>query len=220
MKKTNNHLMIFLSVLLFGGLWGIVEATVGTFLHLPFIHRGLFLSSTTILVPMAYMIMGACYKKTGTFRSVLYMGVLASGIKAISCAIFKMDFTPVYYMLIESAAMGVAVLIVRPKNIISFAGLGTFIIANTLYLGFATFIRIDVLTATGAEILDNITKYAITMNFIAVLYTFAFGAILYGFIKLAEKREWSFDKVKKVIYHPAFASGMAAIALVLTLVLR
>ena len=97
---------ILFSVLLFGGLWGIVEATLGTVLHLPIIHKTMFLSSTTILVPIAYFLMGACYKRTQSYRSVFYMGVLAASIKAISCAIFMMSFNPCFYMLLEAMAMG------------------------------------------------------------------------------------------------------------------
>ena len=36
----------------------------------------------------------------------------------------------------------------------------------------------------------------------------------------AEAKEWNFSKVKQVIYHPAFAGSMAAIALVVTLILH
>ena len=34
MEKKYEPLKIFFGVLLFGGLWGILEATLGTFLHL------------------------------------------------------------------------------------------------------------------------------------------------------------------------------------------
>lgn len=224
MEETNTNkariLNIAFSVLLFGGLWGIVEATLGTVLHLPIVHRTMFLSSTTILVPIAYFLMGACYKRTGTFRSVLYMGFLAAAIKAISCAIFKMSFNPVYYMLIETAAMGGALALIRPKNVISFAGLGTFILANTLYLGTSTFLRVNVAAVTSAELMNNIETYVFMFNCVAILYAFAAGAAIYGIIKLAEYFSWDMSKVKKVIFHPAFAGSMATIALVVTLVLR
>ena len=224
MEETNTNkariFNIIFSVLLFGGLWGIVEATLGTVLHLPIIHRTMFLSSTTILVPIAYFLMGACYKRTGTFRSVLYMGFLAAAIKAISCAIFKMSFNPVYYMLIEAAAMGGALALIRPKNVISFAGLGTMILANTLYLGTSTFIRVNVMAVTSAELMNNVETYVFKFNCVAILYTFAVGAAIYGIIKLAEHFSWDMSKVKKVILHPAFASSMAVVALVVTLVLR
>ena len=218
MEKKQRILKIVFSVLLFGGLWGILEATLGTLLHMPFVPGTMFLASTTIMVPIAYFLMGACYKRTETFRSIFYMGVLAAGIKLISCLIFHMSFNPVYHILLESLFMGVALLIIRPKKIISFAGLGTMIIANTLYLGTSTFLRMNVMTSTQSMFMANFEKYTFMFNCVAILYTFAAGALLFGVLKLAEKYEWDFSKVKKVIYHPAFASGTAAVALVLAIV--
>ena len=220
MERRQNILKTLFAVLLFGGAWGIIEATLGTVLHLPIVHRTMFLSSTTILVPIAYFLMGACYKRSGNMRSVLYMGILAASMKAISCAIFKMSFNPCFYILMEALSMGIALLVIRPKKVISFAGLGTFIIANTLYLGISTFLRINVANATATQVMENLEKYMFMYNCVAILYTFALGAIIYGVMKLIEVKEWSFSKVKEVIYHPAFASSIAAIALVVTIVLR
>lgn len=219
-KTLNKHLQILIYVLFFGGLWGILEATLGTLLHMPFIPGKVFLASSTIMVPIAYFLMGACYKKTGTLRSVMYMGLLAAGIKTISCLIFNMSFNPVYYILLESVFMGVALLVIRPKQIISFTGLGTMILANTLYLGISTFIRVDVINSTPSMFLANFEQYILTINCVAILYTFVTGALIYGGMKLVEKHSWDFSKIEKVIYHPAFASGVAAVALVLTIVIR
>lgn len=220
MEKRAKILNVIFPVLLFGGLWGILEATLGSLLHMPFIPGTMFLASSTIMVPIAYFLMGACYKKTNFFACPIFMGFLAAGIKAISCLIFHMSFNPVYYILLESAFMAVAMLIVRPKKILSFAGLGTMIIANTLYLGVSTFLRVNVMTTTQKVFMANFEKYTFMFNCVAILYTFAFGAMLFGLTKLAKKYNWNFDKVEKVIYHPAFASGAAAIALVLTIVIR
>lgn len=220
MEKRSNILKMLFAILLFGGAWGIIEATLGTVLHLPIVHRTMFLSSTTILVPIAYFLMGGCYKRTGSMRSVLYMGILAAGMKAIACAIFKMSFNPCFYILMEAAAMGVALLVIRPKKVVSYAGLATFIVANTLYLGVSTFLRINVANATASQIMANIETYVFNFNCVAILYAFVAGSIIYGIMKLAEAKQWNFSKVKQIIYHPAFASSMAAIALVVTLILR
>ena len=219
-KPMNKHLAILFSVLLFGGLWGILEATLGTLLHLPIVKGTMYLASTTIMVPIAYFLMGACYKKTGTFRSAMYMGILAAAIKSLSCLIFKMSFNPVYHILLESLFMGLALLIIRPKKILSFAGLGTLILANTFYLGVSTFLRVDVMHNTLSDFMANFEKYTFMFNCVAIIYSFAFGALLFGVTKLAEKFSWDFSKVKNVIYHPAFASSVAAVAVVLTLVIK
>ena len=219
-NKKTNRLNILFSVLLFGGLWGIVEATLGTILHLPMVKGPIFLSSTAVLLPIACFFMGACYKRTQTFRSVLYMGILAGGIKALSCWIFVMDFKPVAYMIFESLMMGVALLIIRPKKVLSYQGLATFVLASTLYLVSSSLLRLDLANLTQEIVMADFEKYVLKYNALAILYTFAFGAILFGFTKLAEKYNWNFDKIKTVIYHPAFASGVAAVAVVLTFVLR
>ena len=219
-SRKSEILNIVFSVLLFGGLWGIVEATLGTLLHLPVIHRTMFMSSTTILVPIAFALMSACYKKTGTFRTCFYMGILAASMKAISCLIFKMSFNPCYYILIESLAMGVAVLVIRPKKIVSYAGLATGILASTLYLGASTPLRINIMTSTVAQVMANIEKYVFMFNCVAILYMFAAGAIVYGILKLVEVKGWNFSKVKEFFCHPAFAGSVAAVALAVTLILH
>ncbi len=220
MEKREKTLKILFSTLLFGGLWGILEATLGSLLHMHFIPNTMFLSSSAIMVPIAYFLMGACYKRSGTFRSVFYMGLITASIKALACLIFHMAFNPIYYILMESVFMGVALLVVRPKKILSFAGLGTFIIANTLYLSASTFLRVDAMHATSAVFFANLEKYALTINMIAILYSFVFGAILYGVKELALKHNWNFSKIEKIVYHPAFASSACMIALLLTFVIR
>ena len=220
LTRKQEILNMLFTVLLFGGLWGIVEASLGTLLHMPFVHRTMFLSSTTILVPIAFGLMGACYKRTNTFRCCFYMGILAASMKALSCLIFKMSFNPCYYILLESLAMGVAVLVIRPKQIISFAGLATVIIASTLYLTASTPLRINISGVTAAQFMDNVETYVFKFNCVAILYMFAAGAIIFGFLKLAEAKQWNFSKVKDIINHPAFSGSVAAIALAVTLILH
>lgn len=220
MEKRTNILKTLFAVLLFGGAWGFIEATLGTILHLPIVHRTMFLSSTTILVPIACFLMGACYKRAGNMRSVLYMGVLAAGMKAISSAIFAMSFNPCFYILMEAASMGIALLVIRPKKVISYSGLATFIIANTLYLGISTFLRINVANATMTQVMENVEKYVFMFNCVAILYVFIAGAIIYGVMELIKVKAWNLSKVKQIIYHPAFASSVAVAAFVVTLILR
>ncbi|MBO6261905.1 MAG: hypothetical protein J6N95_04805 [Bacilli bacterium] len=221
MEKKHESLKIFFGVLLFGGLWGILEATLGSFLHLPFMEAaGMYACSTTIMVPLAYMCMGACYKRTGVARSSIYMGLMAAGIKAIVCAIFGLKFNPVYYILMEALVGAIALFVMKPKELISFKGLGTFIIANTVYLVVSTFIRVDLGIKPVADFVANLEKYALTLNCIAILYVFIAGLALYGLKKLAEVKEWKFEGLKKIIYSPITAASVAAVMMVVTFVLR
>ncbi len=222
MKEQNKHLVILFSVLLFGGLWGLVEASLGTLLHMiPHGARLIFWSSTTVLLPIAYFLMGACYKKTGAARSIIYMGLLASGIKLISALIFRSKLEPALYMLVEAACMSLALLAIRPKKVISFTGLGVFILASTSYLLFTTFYRLSgTAEITSQVVVDNITKYVFTYNCVAILYAFAIGAAIYGLIKLSEKFSWNMDGVKKIIYSPITAGVVVTAMVAVTMVLH
>lgn len=221
MEKKYNPLNILFSVLLFGGLWGILEATLGSFLHLPFVDAaGMYACSTTIMVPIAYYLMGGCYKRTNTFRSVLYMGMLAAGIKALVCVIFHLSFNPVYYILLEATCMAGAIAAIRPTKVISFRGLGTMILANTSYLILATFIRMNPARTTFDAFMVNLEKYAFMFNCVAIIYTFGSGAIIYGVMQLANKFSWNFDGVKKVIYSPITAGAVASAMVVVMFLVR
>ena len=220
-EKRYNPLKILFAVLLFGGLWGILEATLGTLLHLPIVDKaGMYACSTTIMVPIAYFLMGACYKRTDTFRSVFYMGFLAGAIKALVCVIFHLSFNPVYYIILEALCMGGALALFRPTNVISFKGLATMILANTTYLALATFIRINVVTSTPKMFMANFEKYTFMFNAVAILYTFAAGAAIYGIMQLANKFEWKFDGVKKIVYSPITAAVVATVMVALTFIIR
>ena len=121
-KKFN--LSLLFNVLFWGGLWGIVEATLGTILHLPaFEGAGLFLGSSVIIIPIAYFLMANCYKRTNSFYSVYLMGVLAALIKlsvGFVIGFINKVYNPAIYIVVESLAMGTALLIIRPTNVLSF----------------------------------------------------------------------------------------------------
>ncbi len=222
-KKFN--LKTVLTILFWGGLWGIVEATLGTILHLPGIDgMGIYGASTAIVVPIAYCLMANCYKKTGSFTAVYLMGVLAATIK-LSVA-FVVGFTqkvynPAIYIVIEALCMGSALAVFRPKDVVSLKTFGAIVVANTVYqfmflcvramYGNNAFASMEAWTKTGE-------KYMFTMNGLAIVYTMSVGSIAYGIIKLAEKREWKikFD-LNKIIYSPITASVAVILAIGLTI---
>ena len=222
MEKKYEPLKILFGVLFFGGLWGIIEATLGSFLHLPMVKAaGIFVSNSAILVPLSMFLMGACYKRVGNARSILYMGVLAGSIKAIVCAIFLFDITPVFHILLEALSMAGALALIRPEKILSFKGLGTFILANTVYLTVSMIVRFKGGSiATPESVMSYIQKYVLMINGLAILYTFAVGAILYGIVKLAEVKEWKLEGLKKIVYSPITASIVAATMVVVTFLVR
>ena len=120
----------------------------------------------------------------------------------------------------EALVGAIALFVMKPKELVSFKGLGTFIIANTVYLVASTFIRVDLGIKPVADFVANLEKYALTLNCIAILYIFIAGLALYGLKKLAEVKEWKFEGLKKIIYSPITAASVAAVMMVVTFVLR
>ena len=224
MKEKSKFLPILFSVLLFGGLWGIIEATLGTILHLPFFEGfGVFGKTSSIILPMAFVLMAMCYKKTKTVYAVFLMGVVAALIKlpvAFFIGFTDRIYNPMMYIIIESLLMGGALYAFKPTSVVSLKTFGAIVLANTLY----QFSYICISGWMGGvnpfASMAKWEKYLLTINCVAILYTFGFGLIAYGVIKLAEKFNWDFSKVKQVVFHPAFASSIAAVAIVLTVVLR
>ena len=220
---------IIFQVLFWGALWGIVEATLGTILHLPaFDAPGIYLCSSTIIIPIAYCLMANCYKRTGSFYSVYLMGVLAGVIKLTTAFIvgfINRVYMPAIYIVVEALAMGTVLAVFKPKNVLSLKTFASVVVANTVYQFMYLVIRIadggqNVFASleawrSGAE------KYILSINFVACFYTLAIGGAVYGLLKLAEKKEWNLKfSLDKIIYSPIAASISVGLALVLTITLK
>lgn len=227
-KTMNTKLRFVLDVLLFGSLWGILEATLGTLLHLPMFDKaGMYAASTTIMVPIAYYLMANCFKRTGTVFAMPCMGVLAALIKltvAFVVGFRPSVYNPAIYIVVESLAMMGALAIFRPTNVLSLRTLAAVILANTTYQFAYLMINwanggTNVFASEKAWI--NVgEKYLFKFNCVAILYLFASGALFYGLFKLFEKLniEVKFN-YKKIIYSPITASVAFVLAVVLTITL-
>ena len=225
-NKKTNFLKIVFSVLFFGALWGILEATLGTLLHLPFFDKlGIYGASTTIIVPLAYFLMANCYKKTNKFYAVYLMGVIASAIKlsvALVIGFRPSVYNPAIYIIVEALAMGTALLAFRPKNVLSLKTLGAIIAANTVYQ--FSYLMIN-MASGGTNVFASEKawqlvgeKYLFTVNAVAILYSFVGGLLLFGAYKLLARLniETKFD-INKLIYSPITASVAMILALGLSM---
>ena len=223
-KKTLTLTILF-NVLFWGALWGIVEATLGTILHLPlFETAGIYGKSSVIIIPIAYCLMANCYKKTNSFYAVFLMGLVAGTIKlSVGFIIGFIDrvYFPALYIVLEALAMGSALAIFRPKNVLSLKTFAAIVVANTVY----QFSYLCVAAMNGSRNVfasyeawqSGAEKYLFTINCIAILYSLAIGAIALGVIRLIEKREWTFKfDLNKLINSPITASVAVTLAIALT----
>ena len=225
---TNKKLKMLFTVLFFGGMWGLVEATLGTVLHLPFFDNiGVYGSSTAIMLPIAFYLMGLCYKKTNTLRAVAYIGLIAGIIKLstfIVVGFTQKVYMPSIYIVLESLAMVGALAITRPTKVLSAKSFLTVAIASTSYL----LVYLVVRQIQGTPIFTDYNTwvekgeiYLFNANAVMLLYVGVSGAIAFGISKLAEARNWKFNKElgNKILYNPITASGVFAAGLVTTVLL-
>lgn len=227
MENTNKkfNLRMVLTILFWGALWGIVEATLGTILHLPgFEGTGIYFASSTIILPIAYCLMANCYKKTNSFYSVYLMGIVAGIIKlSVGFVIGFIDrvYFPAMYIVLEALAMGSALALFRPKNVLSLKTFGALVLANTTY----QFMYLVVRSLTSESVFASMDawkaageKYLFTINGVAILYSFAIGGAAFGIFKLAEKYNWNlkFD-FNKLVTSPISVSIALALSFGLTI---
>ncbi len=82
----NNPLSLIITVIFFGALWGILEATLGYALQfLPAFFSGL------IMFPIATGILTKAYQRTSSQKALLMIGVVAATIKSVNL------FMPIYH---------------------------------------------------------------------------------------------------------------------------
>ncbi len=225
-RPMNSKLRLFLDVLLFGSIWGLLETSLGTLLHLSaFSGAGIFLKTSIVMVTIAGFLMAMCYKRTRSLLSIIYMGLIAAAIKFTAAFIIGFNtyvYTPAMYIVIESLAMTASLAVFKPDRVLSPKTLATFVLANTTYQ-FSYIIFSGLLGGTNAfASMANWekvgVKYLFTYNGLAILYTFAIGGIAYGVMKALEKAEVKVNfNLKKVVFSPITASIAFAIAIAVTL---
>lgn len=234
MEKRKKFFSYLFPILLYGSLWGIFEATLGTILHLPaFEAGGLFTKSSIIIIPVAFFIMALCYKKTGSLKSVVFAGLIAASIKLSTAIVVPFTiyvYFPAIYIVVESLAMFGALAIFRPTKVLSLKTFASFVIACTTYQ--FTYICICSITAVAAPgLTGNINafasmenwkkvgeKYLFTYNGVAIIYALLAGGAMYGISKLLTKLnvQVKFD-YKRIINSPITASVALVAAFALTI---
>jgi hypothetical protein len=226
---TNKHLKTFLIVLFFGAVWGLAEAVIGTFVHL---DLGAVNSSSAVMLPIAFYLMGLCYTKTKSLTSVLYIGLIAAAIKfSLVFVVGWIDkiYTPPIYIVAEAlAAMG-AIAVLRPTRVLSAKSFLTVAIAGTAYMVFLiVFKQIQGIINNKPFIYDLESwkaegeEYLLTKNAAMLITTGVIGGISYGIMKLAEKMNWKFNKdtVETVLYNPITASVAVVVAVASTILFK
>lgn len=227
MKKSK----LIITVLMLGGLWGLLEATLGTILHLEAFDSIVF-ASTAVLLPLAYVICGRAYTITGKARTALYVGIVAAAIKSV-CFFFvpmvNKVVNPMVAILLESSIMAVAFRVTKPAKICSLKSFVTFIVASTViriaYVGYSMATAVPFQSAylvEGSVVWSKVIEYVVTMNAISFAYVALYMGIGVGIKALAKRPNFAkfTAKVQHFAYSPVFAAVMICAAVVSTIFLK
>lgn len=189
-KMKTNRKTILLSVIFFGSIWGILEATLGYALHfLPVLISG------SIMFPIAATIMLMTYHQTKSRNAMIYVAMIAASIKAVNFFMPGLlpikTYNPMISIMLQSVVVFAVLPMVEKKHfVIQVIGLGLvslswralFIInisINNILTGFVfnqlassktiiSFIvisgLIETLILTGFAIIQQLSKQRIHFN--------------------------------------------------------
>ncbi len=208
-----NKKQIISSIIFFGALWGIIEATLGYVLHfLPIFISG------TILFPIVSFILYKAYTVTQSKMSLVFIGVVAAAIKSINLFLpyfspFKI-INPMISIILESLLV-VAVVGILSKDDTK-SKVSGFVLASigwrALYLGY---MGIQYLT-TGFVSSYLVTFYA-TFEY-TVLFGLLSAGIAFGFHYLDK---YVSNNSKRSIFaniNPAISVAVLVLAVIVTVV--
>lgn len=127
-EQVQKWMRIFLGILLFGSLWGALEATLGGLLAV--VH---FPQHGAVMANIGFLTMGAAFALYRRPGMPLGIAAVAASFKLLDVAIFqvppltRMVINPMVAIILEALAFeGVALLILRrwPRNVLAQAGAG------------------------------------------------------------------------------------------------
>lgn len=115
MKKTKN---IWIYVVFFGAIWGILEATLGYVLQfLPPLVSG------SIMFPIAATLMMMTYQNTKSRSSMIYVAAIAATIKAINLFMPGLPaiktYNPMIAMMLQSFVLVIFIPLFKKENLTS-----------------------------------------------------------------------------------------------------
>jgi hypothetical protein len=171
------------SIIFWGALWGIAEATVGHLLHIVALPIGWL-----VWFPLAYGFMGQVYRQTGRPKAIFLTAVVAASIKLVDLLMpIRIDYVinPAVSIILEGLAVFTAVRISMVKRQQPSAGLGPIAVASVLwralYFLYAHFLPpalFEISPVNGVLPLMRFLLFESTVN----------SFFIYGVFKLFRKR--------------------------------
>lgn len=196
-------------IVFFGAIWGITEATLGYLLHfLPPTIAGI------IMFPIAVFILVKAFKATGSRTSLIFVGVVAAGIKAIDFALpgmmsFKI-INPMISIVMESLLVAAVYPLLKKADWKSRLA-GSMAASAGWRAGYVLYMTVQFLI-TGF-VSNYIASAAAAVNFV-ILNGILSGALVMGVLMIEPKLT-----LKTVKFRPVYALAALVFAAGLQLLL-
>ena len=144
LSESGNTLYVILGILVFGSVWGLVEATLGGALHLVhFAYKGAVTGGVGMAIMAAFV---ATYRRP---KLVLWLGVIAALFKPLSALIYGQ---PVF-----------APFVVNPASAIILEALGFTLVVSLVFKGFEGTVKTRIGAGVAAGYL-SIILYAVAAS--------------------------------------------------------
>jgi hypothetical protein len=144
LSESGNALYVMVGILVFGSVWGLVEATLGGALHLVhFAYKGAITGGVGMAIMAAFV---ATYRRP---KLVFWLGVIAALFKPLSALIYGQ---PVF-----------APFVVNPASAIILEALGFTLVVSLLFKGFEGSVRTRIGAGVAAGYL-SIILYAVAAS--------------------------------------------------------
>lgn len=212
MNPQKTKLQLVSIILLYGSIWGLVEATVGYVLHwLPALIAG------SILFPFALMILRHGYLQTQSRMSVFLMGVVAAAIKSVN--LFMPNLTiwkainPMVAILIEAAFASIIVGVLSKDRLLK-----TALLVGVAAIGWK--VAFVLYQAANGYLIGAYAPYLQSVSGL-VQFVFIQGSLSWIFaltlLHVGSKLEgWTIEKA----FRPVYAASTFVIAILATLWIR
>jgi len=172
--KNNQAVKLLLTAVFYGSLWGILEASLGHFLHyIPLPLSGF------IMFPLAYLLMRRAFRITGDSRVIFLMGFIAAAIKLVDLAIPGLPavktINPAMALLIEAMAVGIYSSVKLNQTALIPRILGINFSWRVFFLGFA--FLVDRFTAAKVGLVQSsktVLIFLLVNGILSAVFTLAF----------------------------------------------
>lgn len=219
------------TIIFWGALWGLEEATLGHLLHLTPLSIGWFL-----WFPLSYLFMSMVYKQTGKLNSILFTSIIAATMKLIdlfTTTNLIIVICPALSIILESISLFAVLKIVNFKKLMQKHELtqimSVSLLWRFLFLLSLLFIPTWIMPSYPFKSIPSILKLLIYEGLINSL--FIYGTVIIAkktneinnkcntFFKQLIDKLMQWKLIKGTCFKPVVSLGLLAVAIIIQWVL-